>query len=310
MKWRRCFYRILFTLPILFLSVACRPDSPAPAAGGAESEGPATTTAAPTTTPTGTPSPTPTATGEPTNTPTATPAPSETPLPTATTDPAAPAVVTIPGVDNITSTGTFYPGLGQPPWPGVILLHMSGGDRHIWEENGFAATLVAEGYAVLAVDIRNHGDSGGDPSWEKAEADIRRWWNTFSGRQDVDGSRTALVGGSIGANLALFAAAAKTDVRTIVLLSPGFDYNSAPVADTVVEYGPRPMFIVASADDLFPAVEDAETMAELAQGTVKLQLYEDAGHGTEMLPARPELAGLIVAWLDTYVKPETPAAPV
>ena len=234
--------------------------------------------------------------------PTATTIPTIPATPTATPDPLAPFVVTIEAVDRVTATGTFYPGMGEAPWPGVILLHMAGGDRQIWESNGFAQRLVEQGYAVLAVDIRNHGKSGGDDSWEKAAADLRRWWTYFSQREDIDATRTALVGGSIGANLALFTGADKPNVRTVVLLSAGLSYNSAAVDEAVVRYGARPLFLIASEDDLFPAVEDAQIMASLATGEVELLIYEDAGHGTEMLETKPELADLIVAWLAQYLQ--------
>lgn len=223
-------------------------------------------------------------------------------MPTSTPDPLAPVVVTIEGVDRITSTGTFYPGTGQAPWPGIILLHMSGDNRQVWEENGFAELLVENGYAVLAIDIRSHGDSGGDPSWDNAEADGRRWWNYFSGRDDIDPYRTALVGGSIGANLALFTAYQKSDVRTVVLLSPGLTYNNADLEGAMSEYGDRPLLIVASNDDLFPAAEDTHILAALASGEVETLIYLDAGHGTDMLGAKPELSDLIVDWLNRHVK--------
>ena len=248
-----------------------------------------------------TPTPIP-ATSTPTPLPTATAIPTVTATATATPDPLAPVVVTIEAVDRVTAAGTFYPGMGEAPWPGVILLHMSGGDRQIWESNGFAQLLVEHGYAVLAVDIRNHGKSGGDDSWEKAAADLRRWWTYFSQREDIDATRTALVGGSIGANLALFTGADKPDVRTVVLLSAGLNYNSAAVDEAVVRYGSRPLFLIASEDDLFPATEDAEIMASLVTGEVELLIYEDAGHGTNMLETKPELAGLIVDWLDQHLR--------
>jgi len=232
---------------------------------------------------------------------TATPQATITPMPTVTPLFDEPEIVMIEGVDRITSTATFFPGEGIAPWPGIILLHMSGDDRHVWEENGFADLLIENGYAILAVDIRNHGDSGGDASWDKGEADVRRWWNYFTKRDDINGEQTALVGGSIGANLALFTGMQKTAVRTVVLLSPGLDYNSAPVADAVVEYGERPILMVASEDDLFPAVEDVGEMAQLAQGEIQTILYEDAGHGTNMLVAKPELAETILDWLNQTV---------
>jgi pimeloyl-ACP methyl ester carboxylesterase len=241
--------------------------------------------------------PTPTNTTLPTAVPTETAIPTPEFIPT----PDGPEIVTIEGVDRIVSTGTFFPSSGPSPWPGVILLHMSGDNRHVWEENGFADLLTENGYGVLAIDIRNHGDSGGDPSWDKGEADVRRWWNYFTGREDIDGERTALIGGSIGANLALFTGMQKTAGRTVVLLSPGLSYNSAPITEAVVDYGERPILMVASEDDLFPAVEDVTKMAQLALGEVESIIYEDAGHGTEMLEAKPELAKIILAWLAKYL---------
>ncbi len=42
--------------------------------------------------------------------------------------------------------------------PTVILLHMLGKDRSTW--NAFASTLSQkEGYAVLSIDLRGHGES-------------------------------------------------------------------------------------------------------------------------------------------------------
>ncbi len=283
---------VLLFIPLLFL-ISCQGQSnPAEVAVGA-----AVPTATATIPPTETPSP-------PTATPTPLPTATNTPEPTATAtpDPSTPQIVTIEAMDKVVATGTFYPGQGTAPWPGVILLHMAGGDRQVWESTGLVQRLVESGYAVLAVDIRGHGDSGGDDSWDKAEADTRRWWNYFSQRPDIDSTRTALVGGSIGANLAIFTGAQKPEVRTVVLLSAGLNYNSAAIDEAVVTYGSRPLFLVASEDDLFPAAEDAQIMASLATGEVELLIYEDAGHGTNMLETKPELADLIVDWLDQHLR--------
>ena len=42
----------------------------------------------------------------------------------------------------------------------VILLHKKGGNRRVWTRmNGFATTLQSNGHAVIAVDLRKHGES-------------------------------------------------------------------------------------------------------------------------------------------------------
>jgi pimeloyl-ACP methyl ester carboxylesterase len=47
---------------------------------------------------------------------------------------------------------------GNQTTPTVILLHMLGKDRSTW--SNFASTLSQkEGYAVLSIDLRGHGES-------------------------------------------------------------------------------------------------------------------------------------------------------
>jgi pimeloyl-ACP methyl ester carboxylesterase len=55
---------------------------------------------------------------------------------------------------------TYYQsGLGKET-PVVILLHMYGGNRLVWDgDDGFAKRLQTAGYAVVNVDLRKHGES-------------------------------------------------------------------------------------------------------------------------------------------------------
>lgn len=55
---------------------------------------------------------------------------------------------------------TYYRSLRGKEAPVVVLLHQKDGNRFIWQGNdGFAATLQREGYAVITVDLRFHGES-------------------------------------------------------------------------------------------------------------------------------------------------------
>jgi pimeloyl-ACP methyl ester carboxylesterase len=59
--------------------------------------------------------------------------------------------------------------------PIVVLLHMKGGNRLVWN-NGFAEQLWDAGYAVIAVDLRGHGES--KPAAAALSASGRRQGNT------------------------------------------------------------------------------------------------------------------------------------
>jgi hypothetical protein len=54
--------------------------------------------------------------------------------------------------------------------------------------------------------------------------------------------------------------------------------------------------LVASEDDPYSA-DSVRALAEVAGGAT-VQLYENAGHGTNMFAATPELSVLIISWLN------------
>jgi alpha-beta hydrolase superfamily lysophospholipase len=205
-------------------------------------------------------------------------------------------------LDGVTLAGAFYPPETSPA-PGVLLLHMWQRKKEDWAT--LATQLQQNGYAVLALDLRGHGESGGEASppldgdlWTD---DVRRAWAVMADQPSVDGERTAIVGASIGANLAIRAAAEEEAVRAVALLSPGLDYHGIATEEAMVAYGERPVLIVASEDDAY-AAESAHRLAELAQGSQALTLYPRAGHGTAMLGSQPDLPSLILGWLGRQLR--------
>lgn len=211
--------------------------------------------------------------------------------------PAAVTEVQIEAVDGQQISGTFYPGSGSPPFPGILLTHMLGGSREQWDM--LVPSLTDIGYAVLAVDMRGHGETGGEVDWERARSDTLDAWLYLSSRDDIDSGKTALIGASIGANLSLAAAASEPGINTVVLLSPGLDYRGVTTMDTLEGYGERPVFIAASTEDSY-AAESSQALAETAPGEVQLHMFQGAGHGTNMLAREPQLIELILDWLEEY----------
>jgi dienelactone hydrolase len=200
--------------------------------------------------------------------------------------------------DSPTLVGTLYTPQSPPPWPGVLLLHMLGSNRQAWED--VAPEIAAGGYAALAVDMRGHGETGGNLDWGKAADDLQHVWRYLAAIPDIDEGRTAVIGASIGGNMSLITGAAEPLIRTVVLLSPGLDYRGVTTEDVIQTYGDRPILIVASQDDLY-AAQSSQTLSELALGVAELQLYQGAGHGTNMFRAEPGLISVILDWLNQYL---------
>ena len=191
--------------------------------------------------------------------------------------------------------GTLYkPAEIEPPWPGVLLLHMIYGQRQEWE--GLARTLSQNGYAALAIDLRGHGETGGEMNWDLARQDISQVWQTFASRQEIKSNSTAVIGASMGANMAVLLGADQPDIRALVLLSPGLNYYMVQTAEPLAAYGDRPVLIIASQEDSYAAIS-SEELLKYAQGEALLEMYAGNGHGTAMLGNQPDLSTLLLDWL-------------
>jgi alpha-beta hydrolase superfamily lysophospholipase len=205
--------------------------------------------------------------------------------------------------DGVPIAATYYPPQLPGQRPSVILLHMLNRTRADW--TGFARALSEAGYATLAIDLRGHGESTrGVGSWQgftpddfgAMVQDVAAGHAYLKKAPDADGGRLAVIGASIGANVALRYGAREPSVRTLVLLSPGLDYRGVTTAEAMGAYGGRPVLIAASREDGYSA-QSSSRLDNLARGRHRLDLYNGAGHGTRMFPKVPELETTILEWL-------------
>jgi acetyl esterase/lipase len=258
------------------------------------------TACGPGTTPDGTHPPDPTATSPPPDVeaPASTEAPAE-PVPQTEApepDPAAPPDpidVEIYGAPDLVLKGTFY-GAVPNAAPGVLMLHMYGRTRADWD--AIARRLQTLGIASLTIDLRGHGETGGMENWLLAPQDVEAALTWLGAREDVDADRLGAIGASIGANLALLLGSTNPRIDVIALLSPGFDYRRVNIEGAMLLYNPRPALLAASEEDGYSA-ETVRGLADQATGPVELLVYNNAGHGNEMLVAEPGLSDAIVDFL-------------
>src|SRR5213080_2099267 len=84
-------------------------------------------------------------------------------------------VVDLKSANGTILKGTYF--AAAKPGPGVLLFHQSNRTRKSWDE--VARQLAAAGINTLTVDVRGHGDTGGNfdnwsgPKWKEAR---KEWW--------------------------------------------------------------------------------------------------------------------------------------
>lgn len=211
--------------------------------------------------------------------------------------------ITLKTSDGVTIAGTYYRPSKAGPQPAVILLHMLSRNREDWGD--FAQALAREGYAVVAIDLRGHGESTqGVGSWRMLTEegframveDVAAAHQYLRQAPEADGDMLAVVGASIGANVALLYASREPTVKTLVLLSPGLEYRGVATADAMSAYGPRPVLIAASSEDSY-AADSSTALNGLAKGRHRLVMYNGAGHGTHMFAKEPAMEAALLEWL-------------
>lgn len=216
---------------------------------------------------------------------------------------ALPEEVTLRTADGVRIVGTYYPPDRPGPRPSVVLLHMLDHARGDWDES--ARGLSGEGYAVLAIDLRGHGESTrGVGSWrsfteegfQAMVEDVAAAHEYLRRAPQADSDRLAVIGASIGANVALLYGSREPSVKTLALLSPGLDYRGVRTREAMSLYGPRPVLIAASREDSYSAQSSAALDA-LASGRHRLVLFDQAGHGTLMFEKAPRLESMLLDWL-------------
>lgn len=176
------------------------------------------------------------------------------------------------------------PRRGQPVF---ILLHGLGAGRGEWRL--FQARAAAAGWGTLAVDMRGHGDSGGGAwkefrtaaQWQALTGDARAALEWLTKTRHVAVERVAFAGASLGANIAMHAAADEPRAALAVLLSPGWTYQGVTLPDAVAA-SERPIVFAAAPEDAY-AFKSAGEAARLAKRPESVFLHAAKGHGVAML---------------------------
>jgi len=219
---------------------------------------------------------------------------------------AAPTRVTLRLPDGVALVGDYTaPAKGKPV---LVLLHGAGSARGEWAP--LTKRLAAMGWGVVAADGRGHGQSGGprvSDDWAPEQwlqlADDLRTWARFAAGKGTPPERVALGGASMGANIALAAAARLPKTPFVVLLSPGLDYRGIPAAEPLSRLS-CPVLMAAAPDDRY-SFQSARVLSDFLKDPRGRFLKAASGHGVRMLEG-PENAAFVAGLLDWLRKTEPP----
>lgn len=180
--------------------------------------------------------------------------------------------------------------------PALLVMHQNRSKRQSWEP--LVPSLVEAGYIVLTVDLRGHGETGGTVDWSLAQEDTQMWIGFLTTREGVNPEKIAVMGASIGSNLALVGCAASEACETAIALSPGLNFFGVEPEEAVSDgLRRRSALLIAARGDTDSAVA-VRQMAGSSQGALGLRVYEGFDHGTDLFDDNLEsVQTLILTWL-------------
>ncbi len=206
--------------------------------------------------------------------------------------------------DGLTIAADYYPPeLDKTPAPIVICLHMYRSNRKAWRP--LAGPLHEAGFAVLAIDMRGHGDSATEQTrravieretavFDAMTRDVRAAYTWLVRQKGVDPARFAVIGASVGCSVALRYAALDPSVDAVVCLSPGLNYLGLDSRADIRKIKGRRLWLVAAADAR--ERKGAEGLAPLCQGAEKT-IVPGKLHGTGMFRKVPGIEDRVVAFV-------------
>jgi fermentation-respiration switch protein FrsA (DUF1100 family) len=197
--------------------------------------------------------------------------------------------------------------LATPPaGDGSAVIYFGGNAEEVTAGANLAQRLYGE-RAVLLVNYRGYGESGGTPSERAMVQDAIALFDWLASRPGIDGSRIAVHGRSLGSGVAVQLAAARP-VRCVILTSP-FDsarevareaYPWLPVGwlmrhpfDSVAR-APRitaPALMLVGSGDSLVRPRRSQALAAAWGGSVEQRTFDGFGHGdVHLAPAyEPEI---------------------
>jgi dienelactone hydrolase len=211
-------------------------------------------------------------------------------------------------LDRAQIAGEFFLPVGVDTPPVLILFHQFGGSRDQWRP--VIDDFMKAGYAVVAPDLRSFGESTRcfleidfgpcelndlDDLIKDAAAAIE--W--VQSKPDLDHTRIAVIGASVGGNLAYVSSGLFDQVKTAVAMSPNANPPSGALLGAGEEnFNPRSVLFLTDEAE----ATDAMALAQNVTDPVEVKVYEGvSAHGVALFDADAEVLADILDWLRLHL---------
>ena len=218
--------------------------------------------------------------------------------------------------DGFALTATFeYPNVkGKAEYSTVVLLHSLGYSSQWWGD--LPQKLLAQGYAVVLIDFRGHGNSVYNAklnrvSWKnlKKSAFVKYPDDVITILDYIKGENKreffnnwAIVGSDLGASTAICTASKITyKPKTLVLLSPEINSKGVYVPIKLAEITNTDILTVTGTNDA-TGLNNYEYLSKFAQGTFESYVSSSRSTGMLMLKNDNALTDTITHWIGQYLE--------
>ncbi len=206
--------------------------------------------------------------------------------------------------DGFALAATLLTPADKGPNPAVILIHQGGSNRSEWLF--FHEQLLSQDYVILSYDIRGMGASPKESNAGKtvdniynapdqATLDLKAAITLLEAREDVDKNRIAIIGASVGGNLAVVGAGIM-NIKTAVAMSGKTDAVLNLAGDKNMPL--HSTYYISSMESNGERTGWAREMYDMTEGRRKISIIDDSmGHGVSIFKDAPELKDKIIQWL-------------
>ena len=190
--------------------------------------------------------------------------------------------------DDLTLAGDFYASGRKGTAPAALLVHDAGADRS--QLTKVAERLQRTGFAVLAIDLRGHGESKGEnldwsglteseraATWTFATRDLEAGADWLRKQEGIHRTNLSLVGAGSGCALAVRHASRDENVRCVTLLAPRSENFGFDVASDIHEIEGLPTLVVAGRE-----LQVHRPRVQLQRGRGRGRRPQDAVQGREL----------------------------
>ena len=219
--------------------------------------------------------------------------------------------VTFETIDGVRLSGWFVAASGPAPRVTVLVFNGNAGNRAY--RGPLAAALNRHGLQVLLTDYRGFGENPGTPTEAGLAADARAARAFLAGRPDVDSSRLAYFGESLGTAVAVDLAL-QHPPAALVLRSPftsmadlgQHHYPFLPVRLLLrdryatidkIRRIQAPLLVIAGSGDRIVPLENSRRVYDAAVAPKTLLVVPHADHNDDALLAGDDMIRAIVRFL-------------